>query len=141
MKITALIGQIWDDRMFEEVKPDSESGVCFLSSFIPTLTLLLLSASASCLLSNQVHDRPAPPTKPLPPDPALTPPQQVTEHLACSVCVCASRWVSGVALSSVVVCCRVCRVVSVVHVSTCGIVPDITEKQRSVFLCEPTEFI
>ncbi|MEQ2159767.1 hypothetical protein GOODEAATRI_026645 [Goodea atripinnis] len=45
----------------------------------------------------EVHDRPAPPTKPLPPDPTLTPLQQVTEHLACSVCVCASCWVSGAA--------------------------------------------
>lgn len=33
---------------------------------------------ASCFLSYQVHDRPAPPTKPLPPDPALKPPLQVT---------------------------------------------------------------
>ena len=44
--------------------------------------LLCMSQPSLCFcflfLSYQVHDRPAPPTKPLPPDPALKPPPQVT---------------------------------------------------------------
>lgn len=37
----------------------------------------------------QVHERPAPPTKPLPPDPALNPPAQVKCGPPLEVCVCA----------------------------------------------------
>lgn len=67
-----------------------------------------------CILSflQQVHERPAPPTKPLPPDPALAPPQvKCGPHLdlcgGVCACVCArsvlSRLVSSVVQTWLVV--------------------------------------
>lgn len=56
------------------------------------------SASASCFFSYQVHERPAPPTKPLPPDPTLKPLPQVTSadlsRSCVFVCVVLLSWSS-----------------------------------------------
>lgn len=73
---------------------------CFHAS--PGLLILCMPAvmlHLHPLFLQQVHQRPAPPTKPLPPDPALTPPPQVKCAEVCVLCV--PLYLSGLASSEV----------------------------------------
>lgn len=74
---------------------------CFHAS--PGLLILRMPAvmlHLHPLFLQQVHQRPAPPTKPLPPDPALTPPPQVKCAEVCVLCTVVLIW-SGVLWSPV----------------------------------------